>query len=169
MRVVIHLVAISCAALSISCTAPTNEDERPNILLIVADDLGYSDLGCFGGEIRTPNIDYLASKGLRFSRFHTGPTCAVTRAMMLSGNNNHVAGMGNQDILLTQSPMIGKPGYEGHLSERIVPMPLLLQESGHHTYIAGKWHLGNEESDSPAHNGFEKSFCLLQGGSKYRN
>ncbi|MEQ8423240.1 MAG: sulfatase-like hydrolase/transferase, partial [Cyclobacteriaceae bacterium] len=102
-------------------------------------------------------------------RFHTGPTCAVTRAMMLSGNNNHVAGMGNQDILLTQSPMIGKPGYEGHLSERIVPMPLLLQESGYHTYIAGKWHLGNEESESPAHNGFEESYCLLQGGSNHFN
>ncbi len=164
-----QIIAIISAILSVSCTTRENKDERPNILLIVADDLGYSDLGCYGGDIRTPNIDYLANHGLRFSRFHTGPTCAVTRAMLLSGNNNHVAGMGNQDILLTQSPMIGKPGYEGHLSDRIIPMPKLLQESGYSTYIAGKWHLGYEENDSPAHHGFEKSFCLLQGGSNHFN
>lgn len=153
----------------ISCHQKKHLDTRPNILLIVADDLGYSDLGSYGGNIRTPNIDYLANHGLRFSRFHTGPTCAVTRSMMLSGNNNHVAGMGYQDILLTQSPMIGKSGYEGHLSERIIPMPLLLQQSGYHTYIAGKWHLGNEDIDSPVNKGFEKSFCLLQGGSNHFN
>lgn len=163
------ILVIIGVMLLIGCNVAEKKNQRPNILLIVADDLGYSDLGCFGGEIRTPNIDYLAAHGLRFSKFHTGPTCAVTRAMMLSGNNNHVAGMGNQDILLTQSPMIGKLGYEGHLSQRIIPMPLLLQQSGYHTYLSGKWHLGVEESDSPAHNGFEKSFCLLQGGSNHFN
>jgi arylsulfatase len=169
MQAAIRFLQLFWVIILLSCSVSQKKDIRPNILLIVADDLGYSDLGCFGGEIRTPNIDYLADHGLRFSRFHAGPTCAVTRAMMLSGNNNHVAGMGNQDILLTESPMIGKPGYEGHLSQRIIPMPLLLQKSGYHTYLSGKWHLGIEESDSPAHNGFEKSFCLLQGGSNHFN
>lgn len=169
MRVVHLFLLLICFTVINSCKQKNHLDTRPNILLIVADDLGYSDLGSFGGNIRTPNIDYLANHGLRFSQFHTGPTCAVTRAMMLSGNNNHVAGMGYQDILLTQSPMIGKSGYEGHLSERIIPMPLLLQQSGYHTYIAGKWHLGNKDKDSPVNNGFEKSFCLLQGGSNHFN
>src|ERR1700738_3407848 len=68
---------------------------KPNILLIVADDLGYTDLGCFGGDISTPNIDALAAKGLLFNRFHTAPLCAPTRSMILSGNNNHVAGIGS--------------------------------------------------------------------------
>lgn len=169
MQTAIRFLQLLLVILLLSCSVSQKKDVRPNILLIVADDLGYSDLGCFGGEIRTPNIDYLAGHGLRFSQFHTGPTCAVTRAMMLSGNNNHVAGMGNQDILLIQSPMIGKPGYEGHLSQRIIPMPLLLQQSGYHTYLSGKWHLGIDESDSPVHNGFEKSYCLLQGGSNHFN
>ena len=71
------------------------QSDRPNILLIVADDLGYTDLGCFGGDINTPNIDQLAKKGLLFNRFHTAPLCAPTRSMILSGNNNHVAGIGS--------------------------------------------------------------------------
>lgn len=71
-------------------------DDRPNILLIVADDLGYADLGSYGGDIKTPNIDSLANEGLLFTQFHTAPTCSPTRAMLLSGNNNHVAGVGRQ-------------------------------------------------------------------------
>ncbi|MCK5104533.1 MAG: sulfatase-like hydrolase/transferase, partial [Cyclobacteriaceae bacterium] len=76
----------------------SKEDQRPNILLIVADDLGYADLGCYGGDIETPNIDRLASSGIRFSSFHTSPFCAPTRAMLLSGNDNHIAGMGVQSL-----------------------------------------------------------------------
>ena len=83
----------------ISCSNPNEkiqEYPRPNILLLVADDLGYADLGCYGGDIETPNIDNLAAQGIRFSRFHTSPLCAPTRAMLLSGNDNHIAGMGIQ-------------------------------------------------------------------------
>ena len=76
--------------------ASCSKDKRPNVLLIVADDLGYADLGCYGSDIHTPNIDNLASEGIRFTQFHTSPYCAPTRAMLLSGNNNHVAGMGRQ-------------------------------------------------------------------------
>jgi len=134
-----------------------NNNNRYNILLLVADDLGYSDLGCYGGEIETPNIDALAANGIRFSRFHTAPMCAPTRAMLLTGNDNHIAGVGRQNL---RTDLFG---YEGHLSNRVVPMPLLLQKSGYHTYMVGKWHLGNSPEHNPVHNGFERSFVLLEG------
>jgi len=152
-----------------SCTKKNKKDQRPNILLIVADDLAYGDLGCYGGDIRTPNIDRLAAQGLRFSRFHTAPMCAPTRAMLLSGNNNHVAGMGTQGGVAEDSPMFGQPGYEGHLSDRIVPLPMLMKEAGYHTYTTGKWHLGTKEEDSPLAKGFERSFNLLQGAGNHFN
>jgi arylsulfatase A-like enzyme len=134
---------------------------RPNILLVVADDLGYADLGAFGSEIRTPNLDALAAEGVVFTQFHTAPMCAPTRAMLLSGNNNHVAGMGAQSIRL---PV---PGYENALSDRIVPFPRLLQEAGYRTYTAGKWHLGNDEENSPTAAGFTRSFNLLHGAGSH--
>src|SRR6187551_3255123 len=85
---------------------------RTNILLIVADDLGYTDLGCYGGDILTPNIDALATQGIVFNNFHTSPICAPTRSMILTGNNNHVAGLGSM-FPVTGTPRQGKPGYEG--------------------------------------------------------
>lgn len=162
------LILISLSAI-ISCNSKKQLDTRPNILLIVADDLGYSDLGSYGGNIRTPNIDYLANHGLRFSRFHTAVMCAPTRAMILSGHNNHVAGMGSQSGVPEQSPLYGQPGYEAHLSDRIIPLPALLQEAGYHTYTAGKWHLGKRDEDGPHSKGFEKSFNVLQGGANHFN
>ena len=95
---------------SMSCSnrgEKQGEVRKPNILLIVADDLGYADLGCYGGDIATPNIDGLAVKGIRFSSFHTSPMCAPTRAMLLSGNDNHIAGMGLQGLVTKEF------GYEG--------------------------------------------------------
>ena len=139
----------------------TSEKSRPNILLIVADDLGYADLGSFGGDIDTPNLDELARQGLRFSRFHTAPLCAVTRAMFLSGNNNHIAGMGVQGL------NTDVPGYEGHLSDRIVPFPALLQKAGYSTFMAGKWHLGLRPEDNPHQKGFEHSFVLLESSGNH--
>lgn len=136
-------------------------DNRPNILLIVADDLGYADISAFGGDIATPNLDALAASGIRFSRFHTAPVCAVTRAMMLSGNDNHIAGMGSQDLVTDVK------GYEGHLTHRIIPFPELLQQSGYTTFMAGKWHLGLKPEDNPARKGFEKSFVTLEGGANH--
>ncbi|MEJ2534412.1 MAG: arylsulfatase [Gammaproteobacteria bacterium] len=138
---------------------------RPNILLIVADDLGYADLGSYGGDIATPNIDSLAEQGLRFTQFHTAPYCAPTRAMLLSGNNNHVAGMAAQ----SRAGLAGRPfpGYENHLSERIVPFPRLLRDAGYHTYMVGKWHLGLTPEHSPTAAGFERSLALLDGAGNH--
>lgn len=143
-------------------------DSRPNILLIVSDDLGYADLGCFGGDIRTPTLDHLASEGVRFTQFHTAPSCAPTRAMLLTGNNNHVAGMGRQGGP-GNSWETSQPGYEGYLSDRVIPFPQLLQDAGYHTYTAGKWHLGKKPEHSPLAKGFERSFSLLQGASNHYN
>ncbi|HET6768013.1 MAG TPA: sulfatase-like hydrolase/transferase, partial [Chitinophagaceae bacterium] len=114
---------------------------RPNILLIVADDLGYTDLGCYGGEIQTPNIDRLAKRGIQFTNFHTSPLCAPTRSMLLSGNDNHVAGMGSM-FPVKGTSREGKIGYEQHLTDRIVTVSQLLKDGGYQTFITGKWHLG---------------------------
>jgi arylsulfatase len=151
---------------TLACSADLVPDDRQNILLIVADDLGYADLGAYGSEIHTPNIDALASEGVILSQFHTAPLCAPTRAMLLSGNNNHVAGMGRQGGLGDLAVSI--PGYEAHLADRVAPMPRLLREAGYHTYTAGKWHLGTAPEHGPTAAGFERSFNLLHGaGSHY--
>ena len=151
----------------ISCSGSGEKNQdyfRPNILLIVADDLGYADLGCYGGDIETPNIDNLATRGIRFSRFHTSPLCAPTRAMLLSGNDNHIAGMG------IQSNQMAGFGYEGKLTNRVVTIPALLRTTGYHTYIAGKWHLGRDSFSIPSNKGFERSFVNIRGtGSHYND
>jgi arylsulfatase len=137
--------------------------QRPNILLIVADDMGYSDIGSFGGEIKTPNLDALAQRGLRARSFYVGPTCSPTRSMLLSGSDNHVAGLGNMAEYLGPKQK-GKPGYEGHLNKRVASVASVLRDAGYHTYMAGKWHLGEEPGSWPAALGFERDFTLLQGG-----
>lgn len=163
------LLIMACLALASDPASPqgadAGNDPRPNILLIVADDLGYADLGVYGSSIHTPNIDALARKGLRFSQFHTAPLCSPTRAMLMSGNNNHVAGMGRQHPL---PPLKGdQAGYEGHLSDRVAPLPLILRKAGYHTFMAGKWHLGTEEEHSPRAAGFERSFGLVEGAASH--
>ena len=148
----------------IGCTAPaTSPTRRPNILLIVADDMGYTDLGAYGSEIATPVLDRLAAGGLKFSRFRTSPVCSPTRASLLSGTDPHVAGLGNmfEDLAPNQK---GQPGYEGFLNFSVAALPEVLQAAGYHTYMAGKWHLGLEEQTGPAARGFERSYALLQGG-----
>ncbi|EKB49824.1 arylsulfatase [Cecembia lonarensis] len=156
------LVLLSIIGLFLlSCEKELEKPKPPNILVILADDLAYADLGSFGGDIETPNLDQLAQEGIRFSRFHTGPFCAVSRAMLLSGNFNHVAGMGSQDLVT------GVPGYEGHLSDRIVPVPELLKSAGYHTYMAGKWHLGKTTEANPEQKGFERSFVTIEGGANH--
>lgn len=141
-------------------------ETRPNILLIVVDDMGYSDLGAFGGEIKTPNIDSLAAAGVKFTDFYVGPTCSPTRSMLMSGNDNHIAGLGNMREALTPN-QVGQPGYEGYLNDRVVSVAELLRDAGYHTYMAGKWHLGEEPEHDPSRRGFEKSFTLLQGGASH--
>lgn len=142
------------------------ERMRPNILLIVVDDMGYSDIGPFGGEVRTPSLDSLAKSGMRFTDFHTSVACSPTRSMLLSGTDNHLAGMGNQAEALFPN-QLGKPGYEGHLNDRVVSFATLLRNAGYFTAMAGKWHLGEEVEHDPYNRGFQKAYALLQGGASH--
>ncbi len=140
----------------------------PNILLIVADDLGYSDIGPFGGEIATPTLDTLAREGLMLSNFHVLPTCSPSRSVLLSGVDNHLAGMGTMGEIKTPE-MEGHSGYVGHLNFEVAALPEVLRAGGYHTYMAGKWHLGSEEETSPYARGFEETFALLSGGGSHWN
>ena len=157
----VELVALTVLAGCAMPAAPAAR--RPNILLIVADDLGYTDLGPYGSEIATPVLDRLAATGLRFSHFRTSPVCSPTRASLMSGTDPHVAGLGNmfEDLAPNQK---GQPGYEGFLNFSVAALPEVLKASGYRTYMAGKWHLGLEEQTGPAARGFDRSYALLQGG-----
>ena len=145
-----------------------NTVKRPNIVLILADDLGYSDLGCFGSEIKTPNIDALARQGQLFNNFYTAATCSPSRAMLLSGTDNHIAGFGNMAEQVPYFPkQVGQPGYEGYLNDRVISVAQLMKDAGYHTYISGKWHLGMTPDQSPFSKGFERSFTLLDAAANH--
>lgn len=140
------------------------DSERPNIVLIVVDDMGFSDFGAFGGEIRTPHIDALAASGMRFSNFHVASSCAPTRAMLLTGVDNHTAGVGSMRELMPLAHR-GKPGYEGVLNDRVQTFATLLQAVGYRTLVAGKWHLGVEPNNLPPARGFDYSVIQADSGA----
>ncbi len=141
--------------------------KRPNILYIMADDLGYSDIGAFGGEIETPNLDALAGAGRLLTNHHTGTVCAITRAMLISGTDHHLVGEGTMGA--PRDERRGLPGYEGYLNDSSLSVAQLLRDGGYHTYMAGKWHLGGGRPDSgktPDQWGFERSYALLPGAAR---
>ncbi|MCC8408405.1 arylsulfatase [Mucilaginibacter sp. UR6-1] len=117
--------------------ANTSADDRPNIVVIMADDLGYSDIGCYGSEISTPNIDFLAKNGIRYTRFYNTSRCCPTRASLLTGLYNQRAGIGK----MTDAE--DEPGYLGHLSENAVTIAEVLKQAGYQTAMSGKWHVSN--------------------------
>jgi arylsulfatase A-like enzyme len=170
MRLTLFATAFAAAALLSSCTTghsgPTATARKPNFLLIVADDLGYSDLGSFGGEIATPTLDRLASGGVAMTQFYASPFCSPTRAMLMSGADNHQAGFGDMAELMLPEQR-GKPGYEGFLNRRVAAVPEVLRTAGYRTVMAGKWHLGNAENESPAARGFERSYAMTMGGASH--
>ena len=167
-KVVMSLcVFIASSALLLSTgTAVAQQSERPNFLVIVADDMGYSDMGNFGGEINTPVLDDLAQQGMRYTDFYVAPTCSVTRSMLMSGMDNHLAGLGNMAEMLAPN-QVGQPGYEGVLNERVASVAELLRDGGYHTYMAGKWHLGMKPDQIPHARGFERDFSLLVGAADH--
>ena len=167
---------VLCAVLAISDSpkaAPARQaapgqpgPRRPNIVLIVADDLGYSDMGMFGGDVHTPTLDGLAKAGVRFTNFYTAQTCSPTRSMLFSGTDTHLNGLGNMIESLAPNQR-GNPGYEGVLNHRVVSFVNLLRDGGYHTYMSGKWHLGKEPDLIPRARGFEHDFTLLEGEGSY--
>lgn len=139
---------------------------RPNVVLIVLDDSGYSDIGAFGSEIDTPHIDRLAETGLQFTQFHVTPNCSSTRASLLTGMDHHRTGLGTHGPAAENQR--GKPGYEGYLNNRVVTLPEALRTAGYRTMMAGKWHLGSRDPDTwPSARGFGDSFALLNGGASH--
>jgi len=159
----VGLVAVLAApAIGTAADAP----RKPNIVIILADDMGFADMGSFGGEIKTPNLDSLANNGVRFTNFYTHASCSPTRSMLLSGVDTHLNGLGNMDEW-TAPNQTGVPGYEGYLNSKVVTLPQLLKAAGYHTYMAGKWHMGKAPDQIPAARGFERDFSLLDGGGNY--
>jgi arylsulfatase A-like enzyme len=155
------------AACSQTADAPTDEeDRRPNFLVIITDDMGFTDLGAFGGrDIRTPILSELANAGIRFTNFHGHLSCAPARAMLISGTGNHEAGLGTQTDV---ESFRGQRGYERYLTDRVATLPEVLRDGGYRTYLSGKWGLGGPDNVDPASRGFDKSFALIpNGGGHY--
>lgn len=137
------------------------QKRRPNIVLILADDMGFSDLGCYGSEIPTPNLDRLAQGGVRFTQFYNAARCCPTRASLLTGLYPHQAGIGHM------SKDLGVPAYQGHLNSRCATIGEVLRAAGYTTLMSGKWHVGAERPLWPCDRGFDESYALLGGASNY--
>ena len=166
MPVILGIAGLVAALASPVLAATPDAPRRPNIVVILGDDMGFADMGSFGSEIKTPNLDSLANEGVRFTNFYTHASCSPTRSMLLSGVDTHLNGLGNMSEWTAPNQM-GVDGYEGNLNDRVVTLPQLLKDAGYHTYMVGKWHLGKEPAQIPAARGFERDFTLLDGMGSY--
>lgn len=162
MRLLIPLILIS--SLVLSCGSLANTQQRPNIVLILADDLGYTDLASYGSEIHTPNLTQLAQQGISFTNYHTGANCAPSRAMLLTGVDSHRSGVPNIPEMIPPE-QAAYSHYSGTMGHNVVTVATLLQDAGYHTYLAGKWHLGNSPDQLPSRRGFERTVALGASGA----
>ena len=160
------LAAIPHWAVSAPSAAPVPPPlaPPPNVVLVVADDVGFSDFGAYGSEIRTPHIDSVAARGVRFSNFHVSPMCSPTRAMLLTGVDAHLAGVASLHVA-TPLRHRGRPGYEGELRTDVVTLASRLRDAGYRTYLSGKWNLGHTASSLPSARGFDRTFALDATGA----
>jgi arylsulfatase len=191
-RSIAHWVVTGLSVGLVACGGGSDEAKRPNVLVIVADDMGYSDIGAFGSEIATPNIDALAGDGRLLTNFRTAAACAPTRAMLMSGADSHVAGapqleVNTSALITAKNAPFGvsfgfdnvPDSYGGRLRASVATLPELLRDAGYHTYMAGKWHLASvhrstptpgfyfEPSAYPKQKGFERSYALLNGAGAH--
>lgn len=148
------------AQATVTASTGLTPGSRPNILLIVADDLGYQDLGVFGGEIRTPNIDALFNTGVMLRQFYVSVACQPTRAMLLSGTDHHLAGVGSQGRFVE-----GSQAYQNRLADNVASIAERMAALDYHTAMVGKWHLGMDAGQAPADRGFERSFIVREPGA----
>ena len=152
------VILVTLAVLSVEAS------NRPNIVFLLADDLGYTDIAPYGSEVKTPALSKLAEEGIRFTNYHTAANCAPSRAMLLTGVNNHLAGIPNIPEMLAPEQMVHE-NYLGVLGDNVVTIATLLEGSGYHTYMAGKWHLGAERGKLPSQRGFERTVALMDSGA----
>jgi arylsulfatase len=157
-----YKLLIGIAPLSFLACNQVEKAPRPNIVLILADDMGYSDLGCFGSQVNTPNLDRLAHEGVRMTQFYNNARSCPSRAALLTGLYPHQAGVGGMTD--TDIPV---PEYQGYLNEHCMTLGELLKESGYSTYLSGKWHVGEEKESWPHARGFEKCFSSIKGAGSY--
>ena len=167
------LFVISVCATFTTCTKTTSDQlqlltGRPNVLLILADDLGFSDLGVYGSEIPTPNIDALAQSGALLTNFYANATCAPSRAMLLTGMDSHAVGYGFNPIAAQRLPLLrGQSGYSGRWPDHIGSFVEGFTAAGYYSVMAGKWHQGAAQEATPYARGFEKAFYLQEGGASH--
>ena len=147
--------------LSLVCLSAYATTHQPNIIVILADDMGYSDIGCYGGEIETPYLDSMADSGLRFRNFYNTSRCCPSRAVLLTGRYQHQVGVGEMDSNL------GAPGYLGYINRESVTIAEVLKNHGYYTAMSGKWHLGSSRPNWPIDRGFERMFSSPNGGGYY--
>jgi len=151
-----------CYSIALSLLSPgTIAAQQPNIIIIMADDMGYSDIGCFGSEIKTPNLDQLANAGLSMTQFYNASRCCPSRASLLTGLYPHQAGIGD---MVDPKPL---PAYQGYLSKNAVTIAEVLQSVGYQTYMSGKWHVGSKPDHWPLKRGFQHYYGLIDGASSY--
>ena len=150
--------------LSMQALVSAQQSDRPNIVLILADDLGYTDISPFGSEISTPNIARLAAEGLSFTNYHTAGSCAPARAMLLTGVDSHRNGVPNIPEALPAEQM-AYDHYQGVLNDKVVTLANVLQAGGYHTYMTGKWHLGHTPELLPSARGFDRTIAMADTGA----
>ena len=140
----------------------------PNIVIVMVDDMGFSDIGCYGGEIRTPHLDRLAADGLRFRQFYNTGRCCPTRASLLTGLHPHQAGIGHMTETPERPSPLNDDPYQGYLNDRCMTLAQVLKAAGYHTLMCGKWHLGYHRREGwPLQRGFDKFYGILAGASHY--
>lgn len=147
-------------------TSNTDNQKPPNVLVIMADDLGFSDISPYGGEIQTPNLKMLAENGVSFTDFSVTPYSAPSRAAFLTGSDPHDVGLGNL-IELSTDEQKADPNYVGHLNDKALTIAQRLKQAGYFTVMSGKWHLGTEAENAPNNWGFDKSFVYLKGDGNH--
>lgn len=160
---------LSSISLGHTANTPSNDVQKqkpPNVLVIMADDLGFSDISPYGGEIKTPNLKLLAENGISFTDFSVTPYSAPSRAAFLTGSDPHEVGVGNL-IELNTPEQKADPDYVGHLNDKALTIAQRLKKSGYFTVMSGKWHLGVESENAPNHWGFDESFVLLKGEANH--
>ena len=143
---------------------PTAGVIPPNIVFILADDLGYTDIAPYGSEVNTPSLSALAEQGLSFTNYHTAANCAPARAMLLTGVDSHLAGVPNIPEMLAPQQRV-HANYQGVLGDDVVTVATLLEDAGYHTYMAGKWHLGMEPHKRPSRRGFQRTMAMMDSGA----